>query len=164
MKKVLKSKNIPEQSIIQFDCKNPDYIDSYFIKKETNASIDQITREAFRSPQWTVNLMKLRNTIVKVFGLKTSDLIANEADYYPIGSRAMAFTVVNRNENEIVMSENDKHLLFYVSVFHDKANSLIYITTIVKFHNIWGKLYFLPVKPFHRLIVKSCTKKLLTSL
>jgi len=31
----------------------------------------------------------------------------------------------------------------------------VYLTTIVKFHNIWGKLYFAPVKPFHKLIIKT---------
>ncbi|MDR1119950.1 MAG: DUF2867 domain-containing protein [Dysgonamonadaceae bacterium] len=29
----------------------------------------------------------------------------------------------------------------------------MYLTTIVRFHNVWGKIYFLPVKPFHRLIL-----------
>lgn len=115
----------------------------------------------FKTSRWVNLLMNLRDAIVKVFGLKTSDTgLSHEADYYPVGSIAMAFHVIDRNEKEIVMGEKDKHLDFRVSVLKDSATSHIYITTIVHFNNWFGKLYFLPVKPFHRIIIKNSIKRL----
>jgi len=67
------------------------------------------------------------------------------------------FTVVSRNDHEIVMGEEDRHLVFRTSVLITGTSdaSFVHVTTIVRFNNIWGRLYFLPVKPFHRLIVAS---------
>jgi hypothetical protein len=106
--------------------------------------------------------MKLRDIIVKGFGLKTgdkNDIIIEP--HYSIGSKAVYFTVLDRNENEIVMAENDKHLNFSTSVMVEKdpASSTINLSTIVQFNNFFGSLYFLPVKPFHRIIIKSLLKK-----
>lgn len=84
---------------------------------------------------------------------------ANEQDYYPVGSKLMSFTVLTRNENEIVMGEDDKHLKFRTSVFVDREKSKVYLTTIVKFNNWLGKFYFIPVKLIHKILVKSQFKK-----
>jgi len=109
--------------------------------------------------------MSLRNSIVKVFGLKTGNSKQIEkASYYPVGSRAMLFTVVNRNDNEIVMGENDKHLNFRTSVLLDrKADDTtdIYLTTLVHYNNLLGKTYFFFVKPFHRMLLKSQMKNMM---
>jgi hypothetical protein len=53
------------------------------------------------------------------------------------------------------MGEDDKHLNFRASILHDKAEGTIYLTTLVHFNNVWGRLYFLPVKPFHKIIMKT---------
>ena len=57
------------------------------------------------------------------------------------------------------MGEDDKHLNFRTSIMIDKSKSTISLITLVHFNNVWGKLYFLPVKPFHRLIIRSLLKK-----
>lgn len=132
------------------------------ISKKTEDSVDKITTQVFKTSQWSDMLMSLRDGIVRAFGLKTSDRgMDHEAEHYPVGSIAMAFDVIDRNENEIVMGANDKHLNFRVSVLKDSTTSHIYVTTIVHFNNWFGRLYFLPVKPFHRIIVKSSIKRLL---
>ena len=73
--------------------------------------------------------------------------------------RAILFSVIDRSETEIVMAEDDKHLYFRTSLFveetSDQNRENVYLTTLVQFHNIWGKLYFSPVKPFHKLIMKA---------
>ena len=105
--------------------------------------------------------MKIRDQFVGIFGLATGSKENTNIDsFYPIGSKAVYFTVLDRNENEIVMAENDKHLNFRTSVFIDRHDitSTIYFSTVVSFNNIWGKLYFVPVKPFHRLIIRSLLK------
>lgn len=160
MKHIIKFNKVPDNSIILNDFGKVDYCDSYQIVKNTNDSIDSITNDLFKVPKWVDYLLKIRDSAVRIFGLKTGDKKDNEAAYYPIGSKAVYFTVIDRNENEIVMAEDDKHLNFRTSVLIDRKEipSHIYLTTIVKFNNIWGRLYFLPVKPFHRIIIKSLLK------
>lgn len=163
MEKVIKLDNVPEKSLILNGFGKIDYSDTYKIQITSNDySVDKITTDIFKTPKWVDDLMKFRDVMVKGFGLKTgdkNDII--KKPYYSIGSKAVYFTVFDRNENEIVMAENDKHLKFRTSVMVDKntANSSVYLSTIVQFNNFFGLLYFLPVKPFHRIIIKSLLKK-----
>lgn len=152
---------IPEKSIISKDFGKIHYSDSYKIQVTSNETVDAITTKIFSVPQWVKGLLKFRNSIVKVFGLKTDSKTEKPSPYYPIGSKAILFTVTDRNEFEIVMAENDKHLNFRTSVMIEKVGeiTLVYLTTIVKFNNSLGRLYFLPVKPFHKLMIKSLLKR-----
>jgi hypothetical protein len=163
MKKVVKLDHIPDNSLILIGFEKIDYSDTYKIKiKPNDDTIDKITTKIFKTPKWVDNLLKLRNFIVKGFGLKTDATKEKIIEpYYSIGSRAVYFTVSDRNENEIVMAEDDKHLNFRTSVMivKDTASSTIYLSTIIQFNNFFGRLYFLPVKPFHRIIIKSLLKK-----
>jgi len=163
MNRVSQIKTIPENSIILKDFGKTDYLDVYQIRKQTNESVDSITTQIFSLPRWVNGLLKIRNSIVGKLGLKTGNKKDTIVEvYYPTGSKAVFFTVIDRNENEIVMAENDKHLNFRTSVYIDRndTNTDIYLSTLVKFNNTWGKLYFLPVKPFHKLIIKSLLKSL----
>ena len=164
MRSVTKVEIIPENSIILKNFGKVDYCDTYQIRCKTNDSIDSLTTKLFNSPApaWVVYLLKIRDSIVGIFGLKTANKDDIKiANYYPVGSKAGYFTVLDRNDNEIVMGEKDKHLNFRTSVFinRNSTDSEIYLSTAVQFNNIWGRLYFWPVKPFHRLIIKSLLKK-----
>lgn len=162
MKKVFRVHQIPENSIIVNGFGKISYWDTYQIQlRSYDYSIDKITTDIFKAPQWVDRLMKIRDGVVQVFGLKTSDKNGNIEPSYSIGSKAGYFTVIDRNENEIVMAENDKHLNFRTSVLVEKSaeNSLVYLSTLVQFNNFFGWLYFLPVKPFHRIIIQSLLKK-----
>ena len=79
------------------------------------------------------------------------------------------FKIFESSSNEIVMGEDDKHLNFRVSLLLDSSSSHqelknITITTTVQFNNTFGKLYFLPVKPFHHQIVPSILKGIIKEL
>ena len=164
MTKAISVKMIPDGSIISKDFGKISYFDSYKITLNTNDNVDSILSKAFTGPKWADYLMKIRNSIVGVFGLKTGDSKdARYADYYPIGSKAVIFTVSDRNDSEIVMSENDKHLYFRTSVYlkRDGESTDVYLTTLVRFNNLFGNLYFTPVKPFHKMIIKSSLNRLL---
>jgi len=163
MPKVYKYHIPPENSLIYKDFGRIDYCDSYHIVKSTDETIDNITTEVFRIPNWVDLLIRIRNSLVRLFGLKTgNEKNFTESINYSIGEKAGSyFAVIDRSENEIVMGQNDKHLNFRVSVMKKKCEQdcSIYLTTIVKFNNIWGRMYFLPVKPFHQIIVKSLLKR-----
>jgi hypothetical protein len=164
MQKVIKDYKIPENSIISDGFERIDYCDTYEVVTKTNDSIDKLTTKIFKIPDWVALLMKIRNTLVKLFGIKTGDTNdINESEYYPIGSKAVYFTVIDRNDKEIVMAEEDKHLNFRTSVLIRRKGSseFVNLTTIVKYNNIWGRIYFMPVKPFHQIIIKSLMKRLI---
>ena len=93
-------------------------------------------------------LMKLRNALVKPFGLQGGDGFRN--------------LVSERNDEEIVICKNDKHLCFRVSIYcslpadgwQDAA-----VTTIVEFNNFLGRIYFIGIWIFHKLLVKTLFRK-----
>lgn len=162
MNKVVATNQIPEKSIISKNFGNFDYCDSYRIMIATNATVDSLTTKIFTLPDWIKGLFKFRNLIAKRLGLKTDSTAESAVPYYPIGCKAILFPVIDRNESEIVMAENDKHLNFRTSVMTERVDGLtqVYLTTIVQFNNALGRLYFWPVKPFHKIIVKSRLKNI----
>jgi hypothetical protein len=55
-----------------------------------------------------------------------------------------------------MISLNDKHLEAYISTKITElegSNKNVKVTTLVKFHNTLGRLYFFMVYPFHCIIV-----------
>ncbi|MBN2348642.1 MAG: DUF2867 domain-containing protein [Bacteroidales bacterium] len=165
MRMVHRTNKIPVSSVISRDFKPIHYCDSYSIVTHTTDDLDKIITSIFQTPPWADTLMRVRNSLVKFIGLEGGGYKKDTyiADHYPVGSRAVYFTVIDRNENEIVMAENDKHLNFRVSVLinRDGHETTINLTTIVKYNNFLGRLYFFPVKPFHRIIIISLLKRLL---
>jgi hypothetical protein len=161
MSKIVSLKEIPSNSILLEGFGRIDYFDSYRITQSTHLSVDKIATEIFRMSGIVAVLMKVRDSIVRLFGLTVSRNEAPEQDYYPVGSKLMIFTVSARNGNEIVMEEDDKHLKFRTSVLVDREKSEIYLTTVVKYNNWGGRLYFIPVKPVHRIIVPLQLKRIL---
>jgi hypothetical protein len=146
-----KNSAAPESSMILKGFGTVDYCDSYRITKSTDDSAEQIAARLFQFPKWVNGLMMLRHWIVKPFGLKT------EKETKP----NKIFPVIAQNENEIIMGIDDRHLNFRVSVLLDNEKSYIYTTTLVHYNNGWGKAYFLLIRPFHKIIVRSQMKRLL---
>lgn len=152
MKKIIKSNIIPEKSIILNGFPKVDYFDRYSIRKETDRSAEEISKELMKMPNWVIALMKLRNSIVKVFGLKT-DKEQNDQNSF--------FTLIENCENEIVMGEVDKHLDFRASIMKEASENTISLITVVHYNNALGKVYFFFVKPFHKVIMKTLLKRYL---
>lgn len=170
----IKKVAFPEKSILSNV--SYDYADSYM--GNLNKSNDTITSthvgKAFfmSSPRWIGVLMLLRNKIVSIFGLKTGstpkkdDLFIEKMNFNK-GDLIGLFKVFDKNENELILGEDDKHLNFRVSLFlkpNSQHKEKLIISTIVTFNNRFGKLYFLPVKVFHKLIVKGMLRKTIASL
>lgn len=154
MKGIVKLTAIPPESIAMDGFGTIDYFDAYRIEKPTCRSIVEVSKDLMRMPGWAVALFKLRNAIVRMFGLKADRTTE---------SRETFFTLIEEREDEIVMGESDKHLDFRASVIRDKERRTITVITLVHFNNVWGKVYFLPVKPFHQLIMKTMLKRYLNA-
>ena len=173
--KIIKT-SFPKNSLLNTIDKEYDYVDSFegvYTDDENKISPTEIGKAFFSSePKWMGMLFTLRNKMVSIFGLKTSNDSYNRQEIltnfnFEPNERIGLFKVFNKTENELVVGENDKHLDFRISllkVSNDVKKKKIIITTTVNYNNWFGKLYFLPVKPFHKLIVPVMLKSLIRAL
>ncbi len=150
MKEVKKLNIIPENSAVLNGFGRVDYQDTYQIEKTTDKSVEEISKELMRLPDWVKILLKLRNLIVGIFELKTGKNRTESETF---------FTLIENRKDEIIMGEVDKHLDFRASIM--KIGNKILFTTVVRYNNVWGKIYFFPVKPFHKMIMKTLLKRYL---
>ena len=128
-----------------------DYCDrvSKRIKPGKPLSPDYIFEQMFCCfPKPVTWLLDLRNAIVKPLGLK--------------GGGGFRDLVSERNEEEIILCKNDKHLDFQVGIYCSNPEDgwqEASVTTVVKFNNFLGRLYFVGIWVFHKLLVKSLFRK-----
>ncbi|MEJ8801922.1 DUF2867 domain-containing protein [Pontibacter sp. H249] len=170
--------SIPAKSILKKDSELFDYIDSYqSFFSDTEESIDStkigVLFFSGRSKLGST-LFAIRNKIVRLFGLKTSAQLSNKQkllDSFKCepGDQLGLFKVFDKTENEVILGENDKHLDFRVSLFLDRlldeaGQKSLTITTTVKFNNLFGRVYFLFVRPFHKLIVPAMLKGMINRI
>lgn len=157
--------------------KGYDYVDSFqgVIDDVGNKSTSADIGKAFFScgPKWVGHLFTLRNKIVSLFGLKTSGEISDrekklENFNCEPGEQLDLFKVFAKTENEVVLGEDDSHLNFRISLLLQQKNEShrkdLIISTTVEFNNWFGRLYFLPVRPFHKMIVPSMLKGIIKEL
>ena len=93
-------------------------------------------------------LFKLRDMIVKPLGLQRGGGFRN--------------LISERNNEEIIICKNDKHLNFWVSIYcslPEEGCQEASVTTVVKFNNFIGRIYFIGIWVFHKLLVKSLFRK-----
>jgi hypothetical protein len=109
-------------------------------------------RAVFRGAAWMDALMALRDLLVRPFGLRPGA---------GVKGRELPFTVLHEDAREVVMGEADSHLVFRASVHLEEGpeGQRLTVATLVHFHNRLGRLYFVPVKPFHRRIVMSSLRR-----
>ena len=169
--------NIPENSILKTE-NNFNFIDGYkgnFIDRNNKFEIQEIGKLFFYTgPKWIDKLFIFRNKVVKLFGLKTANNISKRQQQLENftgqpGEQVGLFKVFHKTDNEIILGENDKHLDFRVSLFLESNNvetnqKELTISTIVKFNNQFGKIYFLPVRPFHKQIVPTMLKGIIKEI
>jgi len=151
---------LPSRSAIIHVYKSVDLADAFTIRLPATASSEPEVLARFifaHQPSWIGMLMGVRDRIVACFGLKTGKQLAT------LGSGATAervgiFKVYSRNETEIVLGEDDRHLDFRVSVLCSHtpgAETRLTVSTVVHCHNLLGRTYLLAIAPFHRMVVKA---------
>lgn len=168
---------LPGQSVLNNSCVTYHYSDSYAgTVSDANNQLQPVDLgKAFFSagPRWIPTLFKLRNKIVVVFGLKTPDRITDRQQQLDNfkgepGEQLGLFKVFDRTADEVILGEDDKHLNFRISLLLRPDDAVgrrqIVISTTVVYNNWLGRLYFLPVRPFHSLIVPAMLKGMLRDL
>jgi uncharacterized protein DUF2867 len=112
-----------------------------------------------RSPSWVEALTCLRNMIVAPFGLKTS----GETEI-PRRETIGLFPVLAETPDRMIMGFNDKHLDFRVVVDVVPPGSVpsqqVTLTTLVKTHNLFGRIYLATITPFHRRIAPALLRNI----
>ncbi len=155
----IKTTKVPKNSIYKQFITKIDYKDAFSSKlTDNNITVKNIYLNTFaHTPKWIIKLMKIRNSTVRVFGLRTtkkpSEVVLKNIQE---GKRAGIFTIYKTTENEIIAGEKDKHLDFIVSIF--KKEKEIVLSTFVKYNNLFGRIYMTIVIPFHKLVVKAILK------
>jgi len=110
-----------------------------------------------RQPQWIAALMRLRNAIVAPLGLKTPSH-TRTIDSNSIG----IFPVISEAPERVVAGFDDKHLDFrvIVDVSGTAPDRQVTATTLVKTHNLLGRVYLATIMPFHRIIVPAMLRQI----
>lgn len=128
--------------------------------------LEQFIRVMLATPRYLDSMMKARNSVVSLFGLKNlgafSDIDASKpSTAYKVGERVGIFTLIESNQEEVLLGDSDSHLNVVVSIHKSTsshAESFITISTVVHVKNWLGKIYMLPVTPAHYFIAKKFTE------
>ncbi|TGE23695.1 DUF2867 domain-containing protein [Hymenobacter aquaticus] len=113
-------------------------------------------------PAWVGYLMKLRDWLVRPFGLRTFPAAARppQGATLEVGGRLGPFRVFAVGPREVILGQDDRHLDFRVSVLVEApAGPAAVVTTVVQFHNWFGRAYFTLIKPFHHLVVPALLRR-----
>jgi hypothetical protein len=117
-------------------------------------------------PGWINALFKLRNFLVQFVGLKGDEVdIEKLKNCIRTGGRYRFVSVPGKNNHETVLLLEDKHLNAYLSVHiadADNKKQQVSLITVVHFNNKLGNVYFAIIRPFHKLVVKSMLKRILS--
>ena len=162
MKKSCQRVNFPTKSISKNHIERVDYYDAFEMKLlSTNLDAIMLYKGIFSTaPKWVESLMKLRNKVVSIFGLKV--VTDNGERLFEVGKRVGMFYLYYVSEQEVIAGEDDRHLNFRVSVL--KEEERVIVTTLVQYNNGFGKFYMTLIKPFHRLIVQLMMRRYLKGI
>lgn len=159
--------SLPDGSAVAAVYAEPDYADAYAVELLPGVSTDPevLARFLFDRPSGLGRfLLRVRDALVGLWGLKTAGraLASGQAC-----GRIGIFRVYGLSDCEILLGEDDTHLDFRVSVLCSPAplrgvapgRRQLTLSTVIRYHNVFGRLYFLVVGPFHRALVKSALRR-----
>ena len=139
---VTENSAVPDKSLLaQYLPAN--YTDAYSkeVSGRDETTPEELMQAIFTHPSPLAGaLMKLRNILVKPFGLETGSLEKQ---------------VANR-----ILCRSDREIVSLLCAPKNGGSQRITVTTIVKYNRALGKAYFFFVRPFHRLLVRRSLEKL----
>ena len=137
----------------------PHLADAYAVRLPDHATHDPelLARFMFATQApWVARLLWLRDRIMSVFGVKTTDQLQAGRDDRAV-RRIAFFRIYEQDATEVLLGEDDSHLDFRVSVRCEPIDGAHHViaTTVVHCHNLLGRLYIAVIAPFHRQVVRS---------
>ena len=107
-------------------------------------------------PLWIKLLLVTRNMVAKRTGLETptvAEIMSPEVrDRYRVGDKIGPWPIFSIGDDEIVAGRNNRHMDFKLSVLKqiDGDRGSVFVSTVCRVHNIYGKVYLWFIVPFHR--------------
>jgi hypothetical protein len=159
--------SIPENSFL-INHLPADYVDvcKRTVPDKSNLTPDNILVNIWTvQPKWVDFLFRLRNILVKPFGLGSGNkdiFNRNLAAAIRSGDSFEMVNMLHKNDNETIMQLKDKHLTAELSIYVEGVadnRKNISAITMVHFHNKLGIAYFFVIRPFHKIIVKTLLNK-----
>lgn len=138
-------------SLVLDEIAAPDYLDVIAVPLPPRAPIDpQIwASELFTiasTPVWVRAAFVMRQALAPLMGV-------------PRGDRATAFAVQRVAGEEALIVTPDGHLDFACAVGVDRERRLVRVVTAVRLHGWRGRLYFVPVRLAHPVVVESMLRR-----
>ena len=165
----IKEELIPRSDKIFVSFRKVNYEDSFCLIFKTNKilDVDFIIAKLIKSiPKWLIILLNFRNLIAHIFGLKTGkikNIIGNLTNLNLKQNQSIGdLLIFFKENNHLILELKDKHLDFRFSIYIVQEDGItrLSLSTIVKFNNIFGGIYFFLISPFHRLIIPSILKRI----
>ncbi len=160
----------PKASLLYTGPAHYHYADSFSARLNRNTITAQEAGRAFfmSAPAWVETLYAFRNRVVRMMGLKVPDTQNREQQLAAFaclpGEQLGLFKVFDATADEVILGEDDKHLNFRISLLLDRVQQQLIMTTTVHHNNWLGRLYFLPVRPFHRFIAPAMLRQIVAAL
>jgi len=148
------------------DLGHVDHIDAIECVSDPQAQLD--ARELARAfvgyrPSWFVALMRLRNVMVKPFGLRTgSSVSSSKPEPIEVGGKLAFFSIQSVSPTKVVLFAEDSHLDSHLVI--DTKSSRVLVITAVRYRNPFGRIYMACIMPFHLLIVRRFAVHAVTEL
>ncbi len=129
---------------------DPDYADMSICVLPAHATSDPAAwaRNLFSlksMPRWIVAALVLRQVLAPLMGIRRAP--------------KNVFDVRHTVGDEALIAFEDTHLDFAVGVGVSESTNTVRVTTTVRLKNVRGRLYFLPVRLLHPLVVQSMLKR-----
>ena len=163
----VKAVSLPTQSQLKPTFSSADFADAYAVPLPDGATTDpeQLARFILSNQApWVSVLMKMRDGLVRRFGLKTADQLS-QSDGAVDDRRVAIFKIYESGPYEILLGEDDSHLDFRISVLCQDlaritpAGASVVLSTVVHCHNRLGRNYIRLIAPFHKAIVQSSLRR-----
>lgn len=138
------------------DLGHVDHIDAIECVYEPQVQLD--AREVARAfvgyrPNWFVALMRLRNILVRPFGLRTGSATSSSISKEVVaGGRLSFFTIESASSNKVDLVAEDTHLDSHLII--DTKSNRVLVITAVHYRNALGRIYMSCIMPFHVMVVK----------
>ena len=153
--------NLPHGSRLMSSYGRADFADAFSVDLSQSASGDaeSLARHIFNhQPEWIAMMLRLRDILVRPFGLKrAADLLAEGGD------RISIFRVFGRYPDEVILGEDDTHLNFRLSVLvrppSETTPRQLTLTTLVFYNRLLGRAYIGLIAPFHRMVVRASLRQ-----
>ncbi|WP_419901399.1 DUF2867 domain-containing protein [Kiloniella sp.] len=137
-----------------------DFFDTQSVCLSKEISSIEAWRVLVSNPSPVLKLaFRIRDMVSSWFGVKR---IGGFGSAWPkdvqVNDRLDFFLVEYLTSRVLTLSVRDKHLDVMLCITTDQ--NVLTITSSVKVHNAFGRIYMIPVAPTHRLIVRNDLKRL----